>query len=76
MAQLLIRNIDAAVVGRLKRRASQQGRSLESEAREILRQAAQIDTEAALRMVRRLRARFRGRRVADSARLIREDRRR
>ena len=74
MAQILVRKIDAAAVARLKKRAREQGRSLESEAREILVQAARVDADTALKLVDRLRTRFRGRRFEDSARLIREDR--
>jgi hypothetical protein len=74
MAQILVRKIDAAAVARLKKRAREQGRSLESEAREILEQAARVNTDTALKLVGRLRTRFRGRRFEDSARLIREDR--
>jgi antitoxin FitA len=39
MAQLLVRNIEETVKERLRRRAKQHGRSMEEEAREILRQA-------------------------------------
>jgi plasmid stability protein len=39
MAQLLVRNLEEQVKGRLKRRAKRHGRSMEEEAREILRNA-------------------------------------
>jgi plasmid stability protein len=39
MAQLLVRNIEENVKDRLRRRAKRHGRSMEEEAREILRQA-------------------------------------
>ena len=39
MAQLIVRNIDDALVKRLKRRAAEHGRSMEAEHREILRHA-------------------------------------
>lgn len=39
MAQLIVRNIDAAIVRRLKRNAAEHGRSAEEEHREILRRA-------------------------------------
>ncbi len=38
MAQLIVRNLDQELVRRLKIRAAQQGRSMEAEHREILRQ--------------------------------------
>jgi len=40
MAQIVVRNLDDAVVERLKQRARQEGRSLQSEVRMILAQAA------------------------------------
>lgn len=39
MAQLLVRNIEEPLKERLRRRAQQHGRSMEAEAREILRRA-------------------------------------
>lgn len=41
MAQLIVRNIDQALVDLLKRRAAERGRSAEAEHREILRAALQ-----------------------------------
>lgn len=43
MAQLLVRNLDDAVEQRLQRRAARRSRSMEEEAREILRAAADQD---------------------------------
>lgn len=40
MAQLVVRNIEASVKARLQRRAKRNGRSMEAEVREILRDAA------------------------------------
>jgi plasmid stability protein len=39
MAQILVRNLDERVKARLQRRAKRNGRSMEEEAREILRDA-------------------------------------
>jgi antitoxin FitA len=39
MAQILVRNLEAALKARLERRAKRNGRSMEAEAREILRNA-------------------------------------
>lgn len=39
MAQLIVRNIEAAVVRQLKRNAAEHGRSAEEEHRQILREA-------------------------------------
>ena len=41
MAQLMVRNLDAALVQALKRRAARRNRSAEQEHREILKQALQ-----------------------------------
>jgi plasmid stability protein len=74
MAQILVRNLNRAVVERLKSRARRGGRSLQSEVRAILQQAAGADLAAAGRLAARIRGRFSGRRFADSAALIRQDR--
>ena len=44
MAQLVVRNIDSSVKARLKRRAERHGRSMEEEARRILRDAVSSET--------------------------------
>lgn len=46
-SSLLVRNLDADLVRRLKRRASRNGRSAEAEHREILRQALSAEVEPA-----------------------------
>lgn len=43
MAQLLVRNVDDRLKARLQRRAKRNGRSMEAEAREILRDALRKD---------------------------------
>ena len=43
MAQLVVRNIEAAVKTRLQRRARRNGRSMEEEVRDILRNATNED---------------------------------
>ena len=43
MAQLLVRNLEDRLKGRLQHRAKRHGRSMEAEAREILRNALQQD---------------------------------
>ncbi|MEW6542560.1 MAG: Arc family DNA-binding protein [Nitrospirota bacterium] len=75
MAQVLVRQLDDKVVERLKRRAKEHGRSLQSEVKTILEEAAP-DYEAAWRRIERFRSRLKrsGRRFSDSAELLREDR--
>jgi plasmid stability protein len=43
--QLVVRNVDARLVGALKRRAARHGRSAEAEHREILRHALEAEAE-------------------------------
>ena len=76
MAQVLIRDLDGAVIGRLKERARKGGRSLEAELRLILEQAAATDLGDARRLAARIRRRLAGRTHSDSAALVAEDRRR
>ena len=75
MAQILIRNLDDELVGRLKKRAKGHGRSLQAEAKRILEEAAP-DYEAVWRRIDRFRNKLKrsGRTFSDSAELIREDR--
>jgi plasmid stability protein len=73
MAQILVRNLKPKVVARLKKRARAGGRSLESEVREILEEATQVDMETARKLADRIRAGL-GRRFSDSTALVREDR--
>ena len=73
MAQILIRDLDPAIVERLKARAQRRGRSLQSEVKHILENAAGYTVEEALEAAARFRKSL-GRRFDDSAELIREDR--
>jgi antitoxin FitA len=75
MAQVLVRQLDDKVVNRLKRRAKEHGRSLQSEVKTILEEAVP-DYEAAWKRIEGFRKRLKksGRRFIDSAALIREDR--
>ena len=75
MAQVLVRQLDKKVVVRLKKRAKEHGRSLQSEVKTILEEAVP-DYEAAWKRIERFRTRLRksGRTFADTADLIREDR--
>jgi len=77
MAQVLVRDLDADVVERLKDRARRRGRSLQKEAKAILEDAASRYTmEEAREAANRVRRRLAGRTFSDSAELIREDRER
>ena len=75
MAQVLVRQLDHKVVDRLKNRAKEHGRSLQSEVKTILEQAVP-DYEAAWKRIEGFRKRLKksGRKFSDSADLIREPR--
>jgi plasmid stability protein len=76
MAQILVRDLDEDVVERLKKRAQKDGRSLQSEVKSILEQAAGLDMQAARKLVNAIRKKFKNRKMTDSADLVREDRNR
>ena len=74
MGQILVRDLSDEVIERLKMRAKQDGRSLQSEVKLILEQAARADVQAARRLADDIRKRFKGKKLTDSTDLIREDR--
>jgi antitoxin FitA len=75
VAQLLVRDLDDAVLIRLKERAHRNGRSLDAELRAVLEDAAsQYTRSEALAVFRSWQLRFADRSFSDSAELIREDR--
>jgi plasmid stability protein len=76
MAQILIRNLDGAVIGALRKRAVLSGTSVEEQARRALAKAVGLDREAALRRLDEIRGAI-GRLEGDSIVAdIRRDRRR
>ena len=76
MPQVLIRDVDAEVLERLKARAQRHGRSLQAELRDALRELSGVDKEAIQERLAKVRAMFAGRTFSDSVELIREDRER
>jgi plasmid stability protein len=76
MAQILVHNLEAKVVERLKRQAREHGCSLEGEARQILTQSAGMSRKDALKMVRQWQKKLSGRKFPDTTRLLRQDRNR
>ena len=76
MANLTIRNLDDKVVERLKKKAKDNGRSLEAELRLLLKQAANRKSpEELLAIADRIAAMTpEGVKQTDSAELLREDR--
>jgi antitoxin FitA len=77
MAQILVRDLDPAVVERLKQQAKRNHRSLQAEVRAILEGAAHERSKAeTLARADVIRALLGHRQFSDSADLIREDRER
>ena len=78
MGQVVIRNIDDAVLERLKVKAAEQHKSLEQSLREILAEAAKPSRAELLVEVERIRAKTRppppGGRYPSAEEMIREDR--
>jgi len=75
MASVLVRDLDPAVVERLKVRAEENGRSLQKELKTILETAAAQATWAEARAAaERVRQMLGGRQFSDSTELVREDR--
>ncbi|MDN5940672.1 MAG: Arc family DNA-binding protein [Nitrospira sp.] len=75
MAQVLVRQLNDKVVDRLKKRAKEHGRSLQSEVKTILEEAVP-DYERAWKRIDSLRLKLKrsDRKFGNSADLIREDR--
>lgn len=76
MAQVLVRDLKAEVVARLKARAKRRGRSLQTELKEILETASRRTPLEARALADRIRGQLAGRVHTDSVDLLNEDRRR
>lgn len=76
MAQIVIRNLDEAVLAALRVRAAASGTSMEEQARRALAKSVGLDRELALRRldeIRRVIGRLEGKSILDD---VRHDRRR
>jgi plasmid stability protein len=58
MAKFVVRNLEDAVAARLKRRASEHGRSMAEEVRHILRSAVKEQSQPVVKLGSRIAARF------------------
>ena len=76
MAQILVRDLEAVLVDRLKGQARQHGRSLQGEVKAILEASARLSPGEAREIAEQWRQRLAGRMRSDSALLVREDRER
>lgn len=74
MAQILVRDVEATVVERLKVQARRHGRSLQGEVKVILIQATDLSLQEARAVSARWQKRLAGCTFSDSAALIRKDR--
>ena len=74
MAQVLVRDLKAGVVARLKARAKRHGRSLQTELLEILEAASRQNAIEARAVADRIRLQLAGRVHSDSVDLLAEDR--
>ena len=74
MAQVLVRDLKADVVTRLKARAKRSGRSLQTELKEILEAASRQSPLTARGVADRIRRQLTGRAHTDSVDLVAEDR--
>ena len=74
MANLLVRNLDDAVLQRLKDSARAHGRSLQAEIHELLRAASVRNLAETRRLSARWIKRLRATEHSDSADLVRQDR--
>ncbi len=75
MAQVLIRNLDDALIERMKLKAELNGHSLEQELREVIKAAAPLTTEQKLALIDRAHALTpKGVEQTPAEVLIREDR--
>jgi plasmid stability protein len=60
MAQIIVRNLDEAVKRGLRERAVRNGKSMEEEARDVLRAAVEPRADVGVRLGTRIAARFAG----------------
>ncbi|MCD6416853.1 MAG: hypothetical protein J7M08_09200 [Planctomycetes bacterium] len=74
MPDLVLRGLDEQTIKRIEARARRHGRSLQSEAKLLIEQAAGASNRDIAAMLDGWKQRFAGRRFASSLDLIREDR--
>lgn len=74
MPQLLVRNLDEDTIKRLKALAKQHGRSLQGQVKVVLEEAATLPVSEVSTLLEKWQRRLAGRRLGDSAKIIRKDR--
>ncbi len=77
MPSVLVRDVETSILEKLKKRAARNGRSLQSEAQTILKEAVtKAEPLSDLETARKIRESLRVKKQSDSAELLREDRQR
>ncbi len=76
MPDVLVRDVDNRVLGKLKVRARRNGRSLQNELKQVFKTIAETEALSDERTADRIKAALRDRSFCDSAVLLRKDRRR
>lgn len=74
MAQIIVRNLDDAVVETLKRRAKKAGRSLEAEARDVLSNATRQTRTDFIAFAKEMQRRYKAAKRFDVVAAVREGR--
>lgn len=74
MPDVLVRGVEPEVLEKLKKRAADNGRSLQSEVRSIISESVTGEPLSDALVARRIKNSLRGREHSDSAGLLREDR--
>lgn len=74
MPDVLVRDVETTVLEKLKKRAAENGRSLQSEVRSIISEYVTSEPLTDAEIARKIKNSLRGRNHSDSAELLREDR--
>lgn len=76
MPNILVRDVEESLLQQLKRRAKENGRSLQNELLQMLRQFAELDLLSDEETAAKIKESLRGRVFSDSVESLREDRQR
>ena len=74
MPNVLVRDLETTVLEKLKKRAAENGRSLQSEVHFIINLSVNSEPLSDVEVARKIKNSLRGRNHSDSAELLREDR--
>ena len=74
MPDVLVRDVESAVLEKLKKKAAENGRSLQSEVRFIISDYVKSEPLSDQKVAKKIKDMLRGRNHTDSAKLLREDR--